>query len=49
MVKHFLICTFLSSDAQIVTVHLKVSVLTLNKESEDVILEAVSDVSTNNL
>lgn len=40
------IYTFLSSDDKIMTVHLKASVLSHNEENEDVILMALSSVST---
>ena len=44
---HF-ICMFLSTDAQMMTVHLRVSVLAHN-EGNEAILEALSNVSTNNV
>lgn len=48
-VNYISICTFLSLDGQIVTVHLKASVLSHNEENEDEILKALSSVSTYNL
>lgn len=48
MVKYISIFSFLVSDGQTLTVHLKVSVLTSNKD-KTALLEALSNVSTNHL
>lgn len=49
MIKYILICAFFFSDYQTVTVILRASVTSHNEETEDVIAEALSDVSTDNI